>query len=127
MASISDAARQLRGLGRRWHLHPLDMHRRAALIEQSLPRVRIGPLEFGAPLPAACAQALGAWTLWDTDSILASPETSSPFPDGQVDFVENRLDPPGRAYLKLWEAFTLLGRRPVPGELCLDLGAAPGG
>src|SRR6185312_1203080 len=29
--------------------------------------------------------------------------------------------------LKLWEALTLIGARPAPGDLCLDLGASPGG
>ncbi|MGH7093797.1 MAG: SAM-dependent methyltransferase, partial [Stellaceae bacterium] len=42
-------------------------------------------------------------------------------------FVEDRLGPPSRAYLKLWEALTLIGHRPQPGETCVDLGAAPGG
>ena len=34
---------------------------------------------------------------------------------------------PSRAYLKLWEAFTVLGIRPAPGDFCIDLGASPGG
>jgi 23S rRNA (cytidine2498-2'-O)-methyltransferase len=34
---------------------------------------------------------------------------------------------PNRAYLKLWELFTVAGARPAPGETCLDLGASPGG
>ena len=33
----------------------------------------------------------------------------------------------GRAYLKLWEALTVIGQRPGPGEICLDLGSSPGG
>src|ERR1019366_4995828 len=37
------------------------------------------------------------------------------------------IGPPSRAYLKLWEACTLLGHWPVAGETCVDLGAAPGG
>ena len=44
-----------------------------------------------------------------------------------VRFHENKIDPPSRAYLKLWESFTLLPKRPGPGDLCLDLGSAPGG
>ena len=79
---------------------------------------------FGTPAPSA---PLGAFTLWEKDLMLASPRTTSPFADGEVQFVENREDPPGRAYLKLWEVFTLTGRTPAPGELCIDLGAAPGG
>ena len=35
--------------------------------------------------------------------------------------------PPSRAYLKLWELFTLLDQRPGRGDFCLDLGASPGG
>jgi 23S rRNA (cytidine2498-2'-O)-methyltransferase len=41
--------------------------------------------------------------------------------------VEDREGPPNRAYLKLWEALTIAGRRPGPGSLCLDLGSSPGG
>jgi 23S rRNA (cytidine2498-2'-O)-methyltransferase len=47
--------------------------------------------------------------------------------NGEVAFAEDREGPPSRAYLKLWEALTRLGRHPGPGETCLDLGAAPGG
>jgi 23S rRNA (cytidine2498-2'-O)-methyltransferase len=35
--------------------------------------------------------------------------------------------PPSRAYRKLEEAFAWLGAAPAAGELCVDLGAAPGG
>lgn len=34
---------------------------------------------------------------------------------------------PSRSYLKVEEAYTVLGREPEPGELVVDLGAAPGG
>ena len=34
---------------------------------------------------------------------------------------------PSRSYLKVEEAFQVLGREPGPGELVVDLGAAPGG
>jgi 23S rRNA (cytidine2498-2'-O)-methyltransferase len=34
---------------------------------------------------------------------------------------------PSRSYLKLEEAFVVLGREPRPGETAVDLGAAPGG
>jgi 23S rRNA (cytidine2498-2'-O)-methyltransferase len=44
-----------------------------------------------------------------------------------VSFVEDREGPPSRAYRKLWEAFLRAGTHPRPGELCLDLGASPGG
>lgn len=34
---------------------------------------------------------------------------------------------PSRSYLKVEEAYTVLGREPAPGETVVDLGAAPGG
>ena len=124
IASIGEAARALSSIQRNWHLHSIDWHRRAALIQQKLPHVSARPITFGDAAPSA---PLGSWTLWDQNLLLASPDCTSPFPDGMVAFHENRTDPPSRAYLKLWETFTLIGKHPVPGELCLDLGSAPGG
>jgi 23S rRNA (cytidine2498-2'-O)-methyltransferase len=60
------------------------------------------------------------------DKVLASPHCSSPFPHGEARFVEDRTAP-SRAYLKLWELFTLIAQRPQPGELCVDMGSSPGG
>lgn len=124
IGSIAEGARQLRALQRNWALYDWQLHRRSALIAERLPHVGAKPLVFPAPAPVA---PLGSWTLIDAGTILASPECSSPFANGEARFVENREGPPNRAYLKLWEALTLIGRRPGPGERCLDLGASPGG
>ena len=122
--SIGDAARKLRAIQRNWALYSHAHHRRAALIAERLPKVSAKPLVFGAPAPTA---PLGSWTLLDADTVLAAARCSSPFPNGEVSFVEDRAAPPSRAYLKLWELFTLTGEKPQPGELCLDLGSSPGG
>ena len=124
IASIADGAKKLRAIQRNWALYDFKLHRRAALIAARLPHVAAKPLVFPAGAPKA---PLGSWTLLDNDTILASARCSSPFPNGEVRFVEDRAGPPNRAYLKLWEAFTVIGRRPGPGDLCLDLGASPGG
>ncbi len=124
IASINDAARKLKALQRNWIHTPVTLHRRSALIRDKLPPVSGRPLNFPAPLPTA---PLGSWTLLDASTLLASPQCSSPFPNGEVHFVEDRAGPPNRAYLKLWEALTLMERHPVPGEFCLDAGGAPGG
>jgi 23S rRNA (cytidine2498-2'-O)-methyltransferase len=124
ISSIGDAARKLRAIQRNWVLYSCAQHRRAALIAEQLPKVSAKPVVFGAPAPAA---PLGSWTLIDKDTLLAAPACSSPFPNGEVQFVEDRAAPPSRAYLKLWELFTLIGTRPRPGEICLDLGSSPGG
>lgn len=124
IASIADGARALRAIQRNWALHSVARHRRARLIQERLPSVSAKPLVFPAEAPTA---PLGSWTLLDDTTLLASPRCSSPFPNGEVRFVEDRDGPPNRAYLKLWEALTLARRRPRPDERCLDLGASPGG
>ncbi len=124
VASIADAARRLRAIQRNWAVFAPRHHRRAMLIQARLPHVSARPLVFGEAPPAA---PLGSWTLLDPCTLLAAPRCASPFPNGEVRFVEDRAGPPNRAYLKLWEALTRLGRRPLPGEVCVDLGASPGG
>ncbi len=122
--SISQAAKALRDMQRNWALYPHRLHRRASLIQEKLPHVSAKPLVFPAVLPKA---PLGSWMLLDANRLLAAPQCSSAFANGAVEFVENKSAPPNRAYLKLWEALTLAGKWPQPGELCLDLGASPGG
>jgi 23S rRNA (cytidine2498-2'-O)-methyltransferase len=124
IASISDAAAKLRAIQRNWAFYAPRLHRRATLIQEQLPKVSAKPLVFGSPAPAA---PLGSWTLLDPGTMVAAPHCTSPFPNGEIHFVEDRTGPPSRPYLKLWEALTLIGRRPGPGEVCLDLGASPGG
>jgi 23S rRNA (cytidine2498-2'-O)-methyltransferase len=122
--SIGDGAQKLRAVQRNWAAYAPVHHRRAALIRDRLPHVSAKPLPFPAALPAA---PLGSWTLLAADRLLYAARCSSPFPNGEVAFIEDRAGPPSRAYLKLWEAFTRLGARPHAGALCLDLGATPGG
>ncbi len=124
VTSIKDAASKLRAIQRNWSCVPYGSFRRAALIQEALPFIGRKPFVFGSPLPQL---PMGGWTLWDETTVLASAATSSPFPNDEIFFQENTADPPSRAYLKLWDAFTVMGRRPVVGELCLDLGSAPGG
>jgi 23S rRNA (cytidine2498-2'-O)-methyltransferase len=124
IGSIGEGAKALRSLQRNWALYSTGQHRRASLIQAKLPMVSAKPLRFPAPAPGA---PLGSWTLLDAETILAAPRCASPFPHGEARFVEDRSGPPNRAYLKLWEALTLAGRYPEPGERCLDLGSSPGG
>lgn len=123
IASIGDAANKLRAIQRNWALYSLEHHRRATLIAERLPKVSAKPLQFGTPAPTA---PLGSWTLIEPNKLLASARCSSAFPNGEANFVEDKTAP-SRAYLKLWETFTLLGERPAPGAFCLDLGSSPGG
>jgi 23S rRNA (cytidine2498-2'-O)-methyltransferase len=124
IASISEAAAKLRAIQRNWAVYAPRFYRRAMLIQEQLPKVSAKPLVFETSLPSA---PLGSWTLLDAGTLLMAPHCTNPFPNGEVHFVEDRSGPPSRAYLKLWEALTLIGRRPGPGEICLDLGSSPGG
>jgi 23S rRNA (cytidine2498-2'-O)-methyltransferase len=99
-------------------------HGRAKLIQDLLPHVGAKPINFPEPVPTA---PLGSWALVEPDVILAAGDCSSPFRHGEAVFVEDRVTPPNRAYLKLWEALTLARRYPGPGTRCLDLGSSPGG
>lgn len=122
--SISQAAKYLRSIQRNWVLHPTRAHRRAQLIHEQLPPIKAKAIEFLTPPPTA---PLGSWTLLDESTMLFAAKCSSPYPNGEVHFIENRTDPPSRAYLKLWEFFTVTQKYPKPGERVLDLGSSPGG
>lgn len=124
IASIGEGARALKAIQRNWWPYAPGLHRRTALMVDKLPKVSAKPLAFGTPAPIA---PLGSFTLLDEHALLAAARCDSPFPNGECHFVEDRTTPPNRAYLKLWDAFTRLGVAPGPGELCLDLGACPGG
>lgn len=122
--SVRAAADALRAIQRNWCAYAAGHHRRTALIADRLPPVKAKKLVFPEPAPTS---HLGAWTLLEQETLLASPTKSSPFGNGECLFEEDHLGPPSRAYLKLWEALTRLGEHPGPGDTCLDLGAAPGG
>lgn len=121
-ASINEAAKALKSLGRNWALYPTTAKRRSILIQEKLPYVSKKPLSFPTPpLPR-----MGSWTLLSDTLLLASPSCTSPFPNGEPHFLEDKIGPPSRAYLKLYEALTLIGKHPKKGEKCLEIGASPG-
>ncbi len=122
--SISDAAHHLKSIQRNWSLYSFHFHRRGKLIQEQLPYVSAKPLHFPTSLPQS---PLGSWTLLDRETLLAASDCSSPFPNGVIQFVEDKANPPNRAYLKLWEALTTVQHYPNAGQFCLDVGASPGG
>ena len=122
--SISDAAQKLKSLQRNWSLYSFHLHRRGQLIQEQLPYVSTKPLHFPTRLPQS---PLGSWTLLDRETLLAASDCSSAFPNGEIQFAEDKKNPPNRAYLKLWEALTAVQQHPNPGQFCIDVGASPGG
>ena len=122
--SINDAAKKLKIIQRNWCLYSYHLHRRAQLILEKLPSIKFKPVVFPSSLPQV---PLGTFTLLDENTLLASADCSSPFPNGEAHFIEDKEGPPNRAYLKLYEALTLAGKQPQPGEFCIDVGGSPGG
>jgi len=124
ISSIGQGAKALRAMQRGWAYYPFEHHGRAKLLQEKLPHVSGKPLLFPQARPTA---PLGSWTLLERDLLLCAPHCSSVFRNGEIAFVEDRVTPPTRAYLKLWEVLTLLDERPSGGDICLDLGSCPGG
>ncbi len=122
--SISQAASILKDIQRNWSLFPYSEHRRAELISAKLPYISSKPIRFPTETPKA---PMGSWMLLDKNTLLASPTCSSYYSNGILNFEEIKEGPPSRAYLKLWEALTLAGKLPGPGEKCLEVGSSPGG
>jgi 23S rRNA (cytidine2498-2'-O)-methyltransferase len=93
------------------------------------------------PLDEAAAELDARWLLIQIvalgrDRLVVSAAAPQPLPAGGLDLapwpggdapVEIDRAPPSRAYQKLEEAWAWMGTAPRPGQLCVDLGAAPGG
>ncbi|KTD73304.1 SAM-dependent methyltransferase [Legionella tucsonensis] len=122
--SISEAIKILRQAGKFWYLHPISHIRRSRLIEEQLRKLPSllchFPLESEIP-------SIGTFSLLDNNTLIYSVKRQKKWPQGKCYFIEDKINPPNRAYLKLWEALTLLGKYPKPGDKALDLGASPGG
>ena len=124
IASINDGAKKLKALGRNWGLFTVAHHRRAQLIQEELPKFNTKPIPFRHPLPTS---PMGFWTLLEPDKMIASTKTTSSFALGEMDFQENKTMPPSRAYLKLWEFFTVYAPEAITGGTSIDVGSCPGG
>ncbi|MDR3129949.1 MAG: hypothetical protein LBU18_00205 [Treponema sp.] len=122
--SLSDAASALRAIQRNWAPCLFTCFRRGALLAAKLPPLSTKPRPFPWTVPNT---PMGSWTLLDEHTMIASPNCTSPFPNGIITFEEDALGPPSRAYLKLWEALVRCGKLPAAGEKCIDAGASPGG
>lgn len=126
VASIQDAAKKMRGLARKWVHLPLAHRGRGGLILEQLRAYRRQPVPF--PQALELPEGVGAFAFLESEKeILWCRDFDRPDPLGVVEFLEDKESAPSRAYLKLWEAFALLGKWPGPGDSTLDLGSSPGG
>lgn len=127
--SIGQAASELKKIQRNWAPAQYQFFRRAELIQQKLPYINLKERAFPVQIPQS---PMGIYALTGQNQILASAQTSSFLPAGKLSFVEDHVNPPSRAYLKLQESLTLANlyfgaQLPKPGQKCFEAGACPGG
>ncbi len=127
--SIGDAVKSLKSLQRSWGSCSTSFFRRTSLIQEKLPYINNKPKTF--PFKAFNSP-IGLFSLTDANTMIASAKTSSFFPAGRFVFVEDHINPPSRAYLKLQEALVMADSffscgLPDFSSRCFDAGASPGG
>ena len=127
--SIGQAAAELKKIQRNWAPAQYQLFRRAALVQEKLPYINLKDRTFPAKVPQT---PMGLYCLTEQNQILASAQTSSFLPAGKISFVEDHVNPPSRAYLKVQESLTLAGlffgaEVPRAGQKCFEAGACPGG
>jgi 23S rRNA (cytidine2498-2'-O)-methyltransferase len=124
ITSISTAAKLLRAQGKFWFLNPFENVRRCHLIMDELRKLPVLTQTFPilTPLPP-----INCFSLLDKNTLVYATKRWKQAPLGDYQFIEDKQNPPNRAYLKLWEALSLWGTYPDATQTALDLGASPGG
>ncbi len=67
-----------------------------------------------------------SWTIKE-NNLLICEKPFSRYPSGWHEFAEDKSFPPNRAYLKLWELFTVHQLPTNKNDTAIDLGSSPGG
>lgn len=125
IASIGTAVKILKTAGKFWSFLPLlQSVRRGQLIVEQLPKFKNNKINFLDNIPP---YPMGNFTLFNNNLLGYSANCSSPYPQGEIEFNENKEMPPSRAYLKLWELMTVHGIKPKAGQTVVDFGSCPGG
>lgn len=124
ITSITDAQAKLRAIAPTWRYYGGLHHRRGQLIAEGLDVVQETEEYFFTR--GVVKKMPPAFTLFEPNLIFYSPKVTRPSLDGAMLFKENKVAPPSRAYLKLWEAMTILGDWPNKTQRVVDLGSSPG-
>jgi 23S rRNA (cytidine2498-2'-O)-methyltransferase len=122
--SISDASKKLKAECKTWIHFGSQVHRRGELILENLGTIKKKPIPFLYESPD---KPYGVFGLMDQNTLFYSTKPQSKIPLGEIEFNEDKINPPSRAYLKLWETFTVQGLRPKAQEKVIDVGSCPGG
>ena len=127
--SINQAAEILKKAGKIWSHYPISHVRRAELIQEKLRTAKkFSPISFPlSPELETHLRSVSVFSLLDQNQLIFCEHAENIIPGGVYEFVENKTIPPNRAYLKLWEALIYFGETPEKNNVCMDLGACPGG
>lgn len=106
-----------------------NFHRRQALVLENLKRQATAErLNFPEDHVKFHQERMaGFWTLLEPNLLLIAKKATSWRYLGEMEFNENKEDPPSRAYLKLWEILMRIPQWPQLDDVVLDLGSSPGG
>ena len=122
--SIGEAAKALQAVAKGpWVDSSVSHHRRATLIAEKLYARSTKKLKF---LDPRAREKKNGYCLVGQNKLIYSNKISPSYPRGEMQFQET-LAAPSRAYLKLWELFTVYGVHPKANDVCLDMGSSPGG
>lgn len=121
--SITDAQAKLKAISPTWRYYGGKFHRRGELIAIGVDRV-LETEKYHFTRGIAKKQP-PVFTLADQNLIYYSHHVSRPALDGSMTFKEDK-NPPSRAYLKLWEALTIINDWPLKNQNVVDLGSSPG-
>jgi len=124
ISSITDAQTKLKAISPTWRYYGDLFHRRGQLIAEKLDLfLETEKYHFTR---GVVKKPPPAFTLVEPNLIFYSRLVSRPSLNGEMLFNENKVVPPSRAYLKLWEALTILGDWPNKTSQVVDLGSSPG-
>lgn len=124
--SISEASKKLKSYKKIWIQRSLESHRRAELIQEAIPSLKTKPVVY-LEAPLKKPEQIGIWIMADQNHLLYSTRCDFPWPKDKIEFVEDKTNPPNRAYLKLWELFSFYLFPPEKSQKAIDVGSSPGG
>lgn len=127
VVSIKKTQVELKKIASRWVHAGLQCHRRGELILEGLPGIQQKRLTFLQNIKRA---PYGIFALLDEKNLFYCENPQSVVPLCFHEFEEDKAGPPSRAYLKLWETFTIHDpefARALKGQKVVDMGACPGG
>ena len=104
--------------------HQTEINKLADRILKKVKLLPVKRIKYASPHPFNFK--FYTWTVL-SDFIIFCKQPHQRFPLGWHEFEENKTLPPNRAYLKLWELFSVYNLAPEATAQALEIGASPGG